>query len=118
MPVAFKVGYIHEYDEGINRQQVIVVLLEDWTVLCYNSNLEILWEKEIGHFSHDMEHMRQYFRIAEASIQIAPFNLFVEEEGKDETCGTVIVGASMELREELLRDDISRTIFLGLVTGC
>ena len=42
-----KVGYIEPYSDKVARSQVVVVVLEDWTVLCFDSQLNILWEKEV-----------------------------------------------------------------------
>lgn len=96
LPVAMKTGYKDPYSNELVREQIIVVVLEDWTVICYDAELNILWEKEVGHFSMSIEKMKKWFRIDSINVHISPINIVHEEEGKDiSDNGLVVVGASM-----------------------
>jgi hypothetical protein len=57
VPVALKTGYVDAYDADKRRSQVIVVVREDWTVICYDSQLNVLWEKAVAHKTHEMDSM-------------------------------------------------------------
>jgi len=46
MPIAIETGFVQAYSHE-NRKQVIAVLLDNWTVLCYDNNLRLLWERVI-----------------------------------------------------------------------
>lgn len=92
-PVALKAGYVDAYEENRVRKQVIVVVREDWTVLCFTSSLEPLWEKSIYHKSHEMTEFVEKFTIQDISIFLTPINV------QNGTSGMVVVGASMGLKE-------------------
>jgi len=96
IPVALKVGYTAPYSFTEARTQSIVVVYEDWTVACYDSALHLLWTKEVGHHSFELDHLIKYFRINSAAVYIAPLKL---SDGA--SSGTVIVGASMARRSAL-----------------
>ena len=81
------------YSPNVGRQQVVVVVREDWTVSCYDISLKLLWEKAVAHKSHEMASMAEYFHIDEVAVYLAPLGL---EEGSS---GAVIVGASMVPRD-------------------
>lgn len=113
LPVAMKVGYIDPYSASRARAQVVVVVLEDWTVVCYNHKLNILWEKEVGHFSMDIAKMRDMFKIREVSVYISPIDIVSDEQGQGESegeaaplkhFGLVVIGASMGYRAD---DEVS-----------
>ena len=93
IPVALKTGYIDAYDPEKGRTQVIVVLREDWTVICYDSQLNVRWEKAIAHKTHEMDDMIDKFTIDEVAIYLTPLSL------TDDINGLVIVGGSMKLRD-------------------
>lgn len=92
-PVALKTGYVDAYEENRVRKQVIIVVREDWTVLCFTSTLEPLWEKSIFHKSHEMTDFVDKFTIQDISIFLTPINV------ANGTSGMVVVGASMGLKE-------------------
>ena len=48
-PVAMKTGYIEPYNEKKSRKQVIAIVREDLTVLCYDESLNLLWQKQVAH---------------------------------------------------------------------
>jgi hypothetical protein len=104
LPVALKVGYIEPYSDSRARTQVIVVVLEDWTVICFDHRLQTLWEKEVGHFSMEIERMHDLFRINEVAVYISPIDIVSDElpvdaEGTTESnFGLVVIGASMGYR--------------------
>jgi hypothetical protein len=49
-PVALSSGYLTPFREGESRQQVIVVITNGWTVLCFNASLRLLWESNVEIF--------------------------------------------------------------------
>jgi len=46
-PVALASGYLIAYQKGQSRQQVIVVVTNGWTVMCFSSNLKLIWETNV-----------------------------------------------------------------------
>ena len=89
-------GYISPYSNTLRRTQVIVIVREDLTILCYDHKLRKLWEKSIAHKSHHIsEHVGKY-TIKEVSILISPLSV----EGDEIDSGVVIIGASLGLRNE------------------
>ena len=96
VPVAMNTGYISPYSNTLRRTQVIVIVREDLTILCYDHKLRKLWEKSIAHKSHHIsEHVGKY-TIKEVSILISPLSV----EGDEIDSGVVIIGASLGLRNE------------------
>lgn len=93
IPVALQTGYVSPYDADKERSQVVVVVREDWSVTCYDAQLNVLWEKAVAHKTHAMDAMADKFRIDEVAVMIVPISL------KEGSAGVVIVGASMALRE-------------------
>ena len=91
-----KTGYITPYSTVDARSQVIVVVYEDWTVLCYDSSLHLMWTKEVAHKTFDVDHLIKYYKIHTASLYIAPLQI-----RDDASPGTVIVGASMTRRSAM-----------------
>ena len=53
-PVAIKTGYVVPYSSEKERSQVIVLVKEDWSVVCYDASLNLLWEKAVAHKSHEL----------------------------------------------------------------
>ena len=49
MPVALSVGYIDTYSEDVSREQVIVVLTDDWTLICFDASLNLVWENTLSY---------------------------------------------------------------------
>ena len=91
-----KTGYKDPYSNELVREQIIIVVLEYWTVICYDAELNIMWEKEVGHFSMSIEKMEKWFRIDSVNIHISPINIVHKEEGKEASDnGLVVIGASM-----------------------
>ena len=44
-PVGMGAGYLQKYQSMLQvRYQVVVLLLSDWTVLCYDHTLSLLWK--------------------------------------------------------------------------
>lgn len=92
-PVALKTGYVVPYSEDVERSQVIVVVLEDWSVICYDATLKVLWEKAVAHKTHELDTMIDKFRIDQVAVMIAPISI------REGVSGVVVVGANMALRE-------------------
>lgn len=100
--MALKTGYVTPYHETRERMQVIVVVREDWTVSCYDANLNLLWERAVAHKAHEIDTMIDKFRIDEVAVMIAPVSV------KEGSLGLVVVGASMTLRDV----DVPRDVHL------
>ncbi|XP_070575140.1 uncharacterized protein [Ptychodera flava] len=83
-PVSIATGYLVQYQSMLQiRKQVVVVLTEDWTVLCFDSELKLLWENKL------IENLDPKYYIKEATILVTSHNL------KKKDGGLVIIGASM-----------------------
>ena len=88
-PVAIQTGYVDPYSETKERSQVIVVVREDWTVVCYDSSLKVLWEKAVAHKTHDMQLLAEKYYIDDISVTVLPLSI------KKDAYGVIFVGASM-----------------------
>lgn len=86
-PVAIATGFRSPYKQGYNRRQVVVVLTREWTVLCFDYKLKLLWRNNV------QQSVKAEF----------PTNLFIREVAilVDSTAiqkgdaGSVFVGGSM-----------------------
>mmetsp|Transcript_41214 Transcript_41214/g.66839 ORF Transcript_41214/g.66839 Transcript_41214/m.66839 type:complete len:705 (+) Transcript_41214:47-2161(+) len=87
-PVALATGYIDTYNEKQARQQVIVVVTREWTVLCYDYKLKLMWEHSVQeHFpTHDIHR--------EVAVLVTAFTV------KKGDRGLVIVAGSTDLDNE------------------
>ena len=94
-PVALKAGYIDSYDSTAKkgRNQVIVIVREDWTVSCYDSSLHLLWDRAIAHKTHELDKLGDKFQIDEVAVYLTPISL------QEDQNGLIIVGANMKLRD-------------------
>ncbi len=88
-PVAIETGYIEPYSETEERSQVIVVVREDWTVVCYDSSLKVLWEKAVAHKTHELQLLADKYYIDDISVRVLPLSI------KKDAYGVIFVGASM-----------------------
>ncbi len=53
-PAAMATGYLQKFQSMIQvRKQVVVVLLSDWTVLCFDHTLKLLWKTKVGETTVD-----------------------------------------------------------------
>jgi hypothetical protein len=94
LPVAMHTGYIDRYDSKESREQVIVIMREDWTVSCYDSKLELLWERGVSHqTAHDLENILEKYEMVETSVYITPHDVQANESG------TVFVGTRVRLND-------------------
>lgn len=81
MPVAMATGYLRTYQSMIQvREQVVAVLTADWTVLCLDHELKLLWKRKVAQ-EKDVD-----FTISEATVVVSSVSLW-----KGDT-GSVIVG--------------------------
>lgn len=46
-PVAMATGYIDRFKVGQPNKQVLVVVTSGWSVMCFDSNLQKLWENNL-----------------------------------------------------------------------
>ena len=85
-PVAMATGHLLPATVK-RRHKVIVVLTHDWTVMCFDHHLKLLWE------SNPMKVKLAHAYHREASISITPTKI------KPFDTGLVVVGASMEYED-------------------
>lgn len=69
------------------RKQVIVVLTASWQLLCFDHNLQLLWESSLQHEfpGHTVQR--------EVAILVTNHTMLADDHG------TVIVGVSMEIEQ-------------------
>eukprot|EP01102_Stenamoeba_stenopodia_P018602 TRINITY_DN6850_c0_g1_i1.p1 TRINITY_DN6850_c0_g1~~TRINITY_DN6850_c0_g1_i1.p1 ORF type:complete len:673 (-),score=149.28 TRINITY_DN6850_c0_g1_i1:1307-3325(-) len=79
-PIAMASGWIKQQNVG---PQVLVVVTEDFTVLCYNHKLKLEWETSIK------EHMASWHYLSEVTILVSPQPIRVDD------VGAVIVGGKI-----------------------
>lgn len=90
-PVALSSGYIDPFrSDGPPRKQVIVVVTEDWTVLCFSHTLDLLWETTVAHLQDTLGLGALYHR--EIAVRVVPTPI------RDGDKGVVVVAGSLELR--------------------
>jgi hypothetical protein len=70
---------------AFHRKQVVVAVTADWTVMCFNHNLKLLWEYNL---QHDFPH---HAAIREVAVLVT--NHTVNQGDR----GMVVVGGSIEL---------------------
>jgi hypothetical protein len=81
--VAMATGHVLPASSA-GRKKVVVVLLQDWTVMCFDHHLKLLWESNPVKAKVSSAHHR------EATISITPSQL------RPYDTGLVVVGGSME----------------------
>ncbi|MED6172776.1 hypothetical protein PIB30_053059 [Stylosanthes scabra] len=91
-PVAMATGYIDRYKTGQQQKQVLVVVTSGWSIMCFDSNLQKLWENNLQEdFPHNAHHR-------EVAISISNYTL------KHGDTGLVIVGGRMEMQPYIFMD--------------
>lgn len=91
-PVAMATGYIDRYKIGLPQKQVLVVVTSGWFVMCFDSNLQKLWENNLQEdFPHNAHHR-------EVSISVSNYTL------KHGDTGLIIVGGRMEMQPHIFMD--------------
>lgn len=93
-PAAVNTGYITHYNNRKERQQVIVVLRNDLSVLCLDYSLNLLWEKQLAHKLHDIPGLLEHYDVHDVHIRILPLTI---NEGFND--GSIIIGLSMLPRD-------------------
>lgn len=83
-PAALAVGYIDQppKDPITLRKKVVVVVTQDWTVLCFDEKLRLMWETSLQDFVPDG------FFHREIAINITPIGVFRGDRGM------IIIGGS------------------------
>ncbi|XP_058227872.1 uncharacterized protein LOC131336162 [Rhododendron vialii] len=91
--VAMATGVIDRiHKHGQVEKQVLVVVTSDWSVMCFDHNLQKLWEANLQEdFPHNAHHR-------EISISISNYTL------KHGDAGLIIVGGRMELQPHIYVD--------------
>lgn len=76
-PAALAAGYIDPppKDPVTLRRQVIVVVTQDWTVLCFDEKLKLMWESNLQDFVPDDFYHR------EIGVTITPVGVFKGDRG-------------------------------------
>jgi len=82
--VALSTGYLDPYTEKEMRKQVVVVVTREWTVLCFDHNLKLLWESNV------QEHFPEHDAHREVAVLITSHCMRVNDRGM------VLVGGSTE----------------------
>ncbi|XP_057449340.1 uncharacterized protein LOC130740682 [Lotus japonicus] len=91
-PVAMATGYIDRYKVGQPQKQVLVVVTSGWSVMCFDSNLQKLWENNLQEdFPHNAHHR-------EVAISVTNYTL------KHGDTGLIIVGGRMEMQPHISMD--------------
>ena len=73
---------------------MIIVVREDLSVLCYDEELNLIWEKAVAHKAFEIDEMIDKFTVEQASIIVSPLSL------KEGVYGAVIVGVSLRLKDQ------------------
>jgi outer membrane protein assembly factor BamB len=82
-PVGLGSGYLQSPEANTQRKQVIVVVTDGWTVLCFSSNLKLEWESTpVDEVAHGMYH-------EEVAILAVPYPVRVGD------LGAVVVGGRL-----------------------
>ncbi|KAK1272806.1 hypothetical protein QJS04_geneDACA022272 [Acorus gramineus] len=97
-PVAMAAGFVDRtYKHGEPRKQVLVVVTSGWSVMCFDHNLNKLWETNVQeHFPHGAHHQ-------EIAISISNYTL------KHGDSGLIIVGGRMEMQPHIYLDLFEET---------
>ncbi|CAH1779441.1 unnamed protein product [Owenia fusiformis] len=84
-PVAMTTGYLEPYQEmGQIRKQVIVVVTDDWHVMCFNHELRFLWQAQLM----DVGQVRDNYFVKAMSVSVNSYSI------KRDDSGSVLVGGS------------------------
>jgi hypothetical protein len=100
-PVALAAGYLDAYNPAQPRNQYIVVVTDGWTIICYDWQLELQWERTIeADVSHSFLH--------EIAIMITAHAM---QEGDT---GSIVVGGRLQRKKldqmyNLKRSELRRT---------
>lgn len=87
-PVVLETGFLMPFAaEKEMRKQVIIVVLNNWKVLCYDHTLMLLWSTQLLELDADLLSKYQIRSMAA---------LVTSVKVKDDDTGTILVGASFE----------------------
>ena len=91
--MALKAGYAVPYSSEKKRSQIVVLVNEDSSITCFDSEINILWQSAI--FAKQHQHtIIDKFRVDEVGISILPISL------EAQSSGVVVVGLSMVQRND------------------
>lgn len=86
-PHVMNVGFVEPYLSMLQiRKQIIVVVTDDWQVLCYSHNLKLLWHQELQLPVSDL----QAIEVKSLAVLVSPFT--IEKKHK----GLVVVAGSFK----------------------
>ena len=94
-PVSIAVGFLDPPPKKLKqlRKQVVVAVTADWTIMCFDHNLKLLWENNV---QEDFPH---HASIREVAVLIT--NHTVNKGDR----GMVVVGGSIDLGDLLAQED-------------
>jgi len=95
-PAALAAGFLDPWQQGDPpRRRAIVVLREDWAVLCYGSDLSLRWDSAVHHFRDLLGADMHLYEPADTAVLLTSRGL-----GGDGTSGMVVVGGRMRRRKQ------------------
>ncbi|XP_021352758.1 uncharacterized protein LOC110449917 isoform X1 [Mizuhopecten yessoensis] len=84
-PVVMETGFTVPYLSLMQiRKQIIVIVTDDWHVLCYDSDLQLLWKKKLM----DISHVKDTYIVKDMGVIITPHKVRKDDHG------LVIIGGS------------------------
>lgn len=89
--VALSSGYLRPYDATRRRRQVVIAVLEDWSVLCFDHKLRLKWEQR------NVARVGQGEAVVEASIFIGAHPMRREDKG------VVVVGGRIAKKPQAVK---------------
>ena len=104
-------GYLQPYQSMLQvRHQVISVLTSDWTVLCFDHELKLLWKNKLTNKNHVSVRYKQIFLFilviiscySEAALLVVPVGI---QQGD---VGVVIVGGREVTSHRGTQDSVKR----------
>eukprot|EP00823_Brevimastigomonas_motovehiculus_P006167 TRINITY_DN4981_c0_g1_i1.p1 TRINITY_DN4981_c0_g1~~TRINITY_DN4981_c0_g1_i1.p1 ORF type:complete len:882 (-),score=169.57 TRINITY_DN4981_c0_g1_i1:218-2863(-) len=89
-PIALATGYIEPYNPLKSRAQVIVVVTDGWSILCFDDKLRLLWERTV-----DNGDLSDNF-LSEVAVVINSHRMLANDTMGS---GVIVVGGRLEPRE-------------------
>ena len=81
---------------------MIILVKDDWSITCYDSDINILWETSVAPRAADHGKVLKYFKIDQVSIRIYPLDIREGESSRNETqSGLILIGGSMALTKDI-----------------
>lgn len=87
-----------------SRTQVIILVREDLSVICFDKSLNIIWETSIAQKATNYEKVMRFFKVDQLSISIYPLNIREgEQTPSNDTMshGLILIGENMAMTHDL-----------------